>query len=190
MVISKVRRIFGPSHESFGNAKSGRPASTDRRSVVRAALLGGRETAGDFSPIDYVPKRGHVVGTTVLVVEVVGMFPHIQAENRGATFGQGRVLIGATFEDELSLVDGQPRPAAAESGRGRIGEFFLEVVQATEFGIDGLGQLASRSATAAVSGRRQNRPEQRVIRVTAAVVANNRADGFWNGRQSTNEVFD
>ena len=38
----------------------------------------------DLVPVDDVVEGGDVVGLTVLVVEGVGVFPHVEAEDRGA----------------------------------------------------------------------------------------------------------
>ena len=41
--------------------------------------LGGVEAAGHFVPVDDVVEGRDVVGATVLVVQVVGVLPHVQA---------------------------------------------------------------------------------------------------------------
>jgi len=45
---------------------------------------GGREPLGDLVPVDYVPPRVDVVGTAVLVLQVVGVLPHVDAQQRRA----------------------------------------------------------------------------------------------------------
>ncbi len=40
------------------------------------------ETPRDFGPIDDVPPGRDVVGATVLIFEVVGMFPDVDSEER------------------------------------------------------------------------------------------------------------
>ncbi len=42
------------------------------RSVIRSNLI----------PVDHMPKRGNVVGSTILVIEVVHMLPNIIPEYR------------------------------------------------------------------------------------------------------------
>src|SRR5690606_1290464 len=37
-------------------------------------------------PIDYVPEGADIVRPSVLVVEVIGMFPYVKAQNRGALY--------------------------------------------------------------------------------------------------------
>jgi len=38
----------------------------------------------DLFPVDDGPKRVDVLGTSVLILEVVGVLPHVQAQNRDA----------------------------------------------------------------------------------------------------------
>ena len=56
------------------------------------------EGFGDLVPIHHFPPRREVVGTAILVFEVVGMLPDIAAQNWGFaaahSWHQGVVLIG------------------------------------------------------------------------------------------------
>jgi len=45
--------------------------------------FGGGEAFVDFAPVDGVPPGGEVVGTLVLVFEVVGVLPDVVAEDGG-----------------------------------------------------------------------------------------------------------
>ncbi len=47
--------------------------------LTSVGLLCGCEASRNGIPIDDVPERGDVVGTAVLVVQVVGVFPHVEA---------------------------------------------------------------------------------------------------------------
>ena len=38
------------------------------------------KTPFNHAPVHYVPKRGYVLGAAVLVVQVVGMFPKVEAQ--------------------------------------------------------------------------------------------------------------
>src|SRR5262249_52668772 len=110
----------------------------------------------------------------VLVLQVVSMLPHVHAEDRGAAFHPGVVLIGGAFDDELAaLFNAEPGPAAAEAGGARVGEGFLEGGETAELVLDGFGESAG--GLAAALGR-HDRPKQRVVGVSGAVVANSRAD--------------
>ncbi len=45
-------------------------------------------------PVDEVPPVVHVLGSTVLVLEIVSMLPDIQANYGHLTLHQGAVLVG------------------------------------------------------------------------------------------------
>jgi hypothetical protein len=51
-----------------------------------------------LGPVDDIPDSAEVFGAPVLVLEVIGMFPHIYAEDRFALEGcyghEGVVLVG------------------------------------------------------------------------------------------------
>src|SRR3546814_2787056 len=71
----------------------------------------------DLVPVDHVVERADVVRTTVLVLQVVGVFPHVQAEDRGVARADALhervVLVGAALDRQLTgLVPAQPRTAA------------------------------------------------------------------------------
>ena len=71
--------------------------------------------------------------------------------------------------DFLGRIDRQPRPTAAELGQRGLGEFFLELREAAELGVDCLGEFA-RGPRAVVLLERF--PEKVVVVVAAGVVAN------------------
>src|SRR5580704_14551950 len=83
--------------------------------ALRAAPLAGRaEALGDRAPIDRVPPGVEVVGPLVLVLEVVGVLPHIHSEQRRGAEGDRVVLVGRADDRELRSVVHEPRPAGAE----------------------------------------------------------------------------
>ena len=56
------------------------PLALDRQARGEP-LLGGLEIGLNVLPIDHIPPRSHVVGTLVLVLEVVGVLPDRPADN-------------------------------------------------------------------------------------------------------------
>src|SRR5262245_17089221 len=52
-----------------------------RPSPLAGLFLGGVEAAGHLVPVDGVPPGGDVVGAAVLIVEVVGVLPDVEAED-------------------------------------------------------------------------------------------------------------
>ena len=55
----------------------------ERRNDVHGEILYCfAEPATDFVPIHYIPERGDVIGSLVLILEVVRVLPHVERENR------------------------------------------------------------------------------------------------------------
>jgi hypothetical protein len=52
-----------------------------------------KEEFFDVFPIDDVPKGVNVIGPAILVIEIVGVFPYVEKQNR-TSFGEGNVLVG------------------------------------------------------------------------------------------------
>src|SRR4026209_1215665 len=75
----------------------------------------GREFRPDGVPVDDVPPRLEVVGTPVLVVEVVGVLPDVDAEDRRLAVHHRRVLVGRGLHGQAGAVPDEPRPAGAET---------------------------------------------------------------------------
>src|SRR5262249_4341432 len=83
----------------------------------------------DGTPVHYLPPRRDVVGAAVLVAEVIGVLPDIQAEDRAAADHEWGVLIGGGFDGKRSVgLDDEPDPAAAEQGRGGGRKLLFELV--------------------------------------------------------------
>jgi hypothetical protein len=51
----------------------------DSRSLLLA--FGDGEAAIDFVPVDHVPPRSEVIGTAILIFEIVGVLPNVIEEN-------------------------------------------------------------------------------------------------------------
>src|SRR5271165_20353 len=126
-----------------------------------------REALCDGVPVDDVPPRVDVVGATVLVLQVVGVLPHVDAQQRGLAGREGRVLVGRSeYRETRSVVD-QPGPARAELVDARRLQRGLEVGERAECGLDSARQGAARGAAAAGA---HALPEERVVVVAAGVV--------------------
>jgi hypothetical protein len=108
--------------------------------------LSGRERRSPRSekygiPVDHIIKSGDVIGAAVLVVEVIGMFPHVDAEDGSETIRERRVLIGGGDNSESTALFDEPSPTGAEASGGRLGEFIFEGVKGIEGSIDCLGEV-------------------------------------------------
>src|SRR4029453_8440629 len=86
-----------------------------------------------------VNGRDDVVLPAVLIVEVVGMLPDVQGEQRGRARGKKVLAVGRRHNLQLALFGDEPRPAAAELPHRRLGECLPECVVASEGAFDPLG---------------------------------------------------
>src|SRR4028118_860059 len=114
-----------------------------------------------LAPVDHVPERVYVLQASVAVLEVVGVLPRVQPQDRDLLLHQRRVLVRRRLYRERAVgLDDQPRPPRAKQGdRGRGGgELLLEAVERAEAPGDveevfselrSKGVLGSRTATAA-----------------------------------------
>src|SRR5262245_15967391 len=78
----------------------------------QCAGLGRGVALADLCPIHYVPPRFEVVSAAVLVGEVIGVLPHVIAEQYALAIHQRSVLIGLRLERELAIARaGDEHPA-------------------------------------------------------------------------------
>src|SRR5690349_20857034 len=80
-------------HMREGAGKSRGPGRVSRGPGSESMLgAGSLVELGDVVPVDEVVDKGlQVVGTPVAIVDVIGMFPDVAAENRGGAVDQ-RIL--------------------------------------------------------------------------------------------------
>src|SRR5207248_5151413 len=142
----------------------------------------------DRFPVQGVEPRGHVVGAPVLVLEVVSVLPHVDAQQRRQLVHERAVLVGVALDRQLSLpVRDEPRPAAAELPDRGLLQLLLELVIATDGGLDRVGDASRGVATAA---RTHDRPADGVVGVAAGVVADRRPDVLRDVVDPPEQVFD
>ena len=66
-------------------------------------------------PVDDAPHCGEMIDTAVLIVEVVGMFPYVDAENGLQSVANGVACIGFLRNHEFPFaVTGKPYPTATK----------------------------------------------------------------------------
>ena len=100
----------------------------------------------------------------------------------------GLSWFGSRNDFELAaLVLDQPGPAAAETPAPAAANFSLKSIEAAEGRLDVVGQFAFRFAACV---RAHDFPEERMVRVTAAVVAHDRANVFRHGVQIADQILD
>src|SRR5262245_44745135 len=98
--------------------------------LLAAALL---VALGDDIPVDHVPPGVQVVGASILILEVVGVFPDIVAHDRVCPLHVWTILVGAgSHLQRASLTKHEPDPAGAKALDPRILEGSLELIEAAE----------------------------------------------------------
>mmetsp|Transcript_918 Transcript_918/g.1904 ORF Transcript_918/g.1904 Transcript_918/m.1904 type:complete len:210 (-) Transcript_918:257-886(-) len=144
---------------------------------------GGRLVVlGHFRPVDDLPPGGDVLRPAVLILEVVGMLPHVNAHDRDEPIAvhERVVLVGGGHDlDGAVLSHRQPGPAGAEHPRRGGGEGSLELIERAVRRADLLGE-DSRWLSAAVGPH--DRPEHAVVVVAAACVVELRRLGAGHER--------
>src|SRR5262245_3856121 len=93
-----VPRMANPGSPGEWNCRGIASAAGDARRLAtpQAALLatlGGGELRLDRLPVHRVPPRINVVGPQVLVLQVIGVLPHVHAQNRHQPLHQRAVLV-------------------------------------------------------------------------------------------------
>ncbi len=61
--------------------------------IVLATQCLRAHALGDFVPAHDIPPGCDVVGALILVFEIVGVLPYVQAQNRRHALGQRRILV-------------------------------------------------------------------------------------------------
>ncbi len=83
-----------------------------------------------------------MIDTAVLIVEVVGMFPYVDAENGLQSVANGVASIGFLRNHEFTFaVTGKPYPTATEKTGAFLLELLFEGFERAKLCIDGFGQL-------------------------------------------------
>src|SRR6266545_503888 len=145
-----------------------------------ASLL---EAPRHLRPVDDVPPGLDVLGAAVLVLEVVGVLPDVEPEQRHVAIHDRRVLVRKGLDRDAGPVPDQPRPTTAEARDRSLRERLLELAEIA----DCLGERAVRLPAAV---RAHHLPEHAVVRVAADVVANGGADVLRNDLDARQDVLD
>ena len=141
-----------PNPESPAAGRGGGPFSgRQSRSVVGFRLL----------PIQHIPKRRHIVGPHVLVLEVVGVLPYVQADDRRRATSSGAAVDRTVPTDSQNTrnVDERggrrfetwswdvPRSLAAGSDRDQRTRLIMALAhQIVEFSVNWLAGYAARGS--------------------------------------------
>src|SRR5665647_1282275 len=99
----------------------------------RMLLVGGEEQLFYVLPIHQVLEKClEIIGPSVAIIDVIGVFPHIAAQNRCSTMNQRIFTVRGFGDAELSVFHRQPAPARSELGRAGRGEIGFHLLDAAE----------------------------------------------------------
>src|SRR5262249_18154100 len=104
----------------------------------------------DVLPVDDLPEGLHPFSLDVLVLQVIGMLPHVEYENRHSAVPDVALVVVDLLGHE-SFSDRLPRkraPARALDVECSLTELVLEIGYGTEPFFGSLGQLSFRLAPA------------------------------------------
>ena len=98
-------------------------------------------------PVYYAPEGIDVVGAFVLIIQVVGMLPNVEAQQRGQSCAYGIASVRFFGDVQLAvLINRQPCPARTEQSDCCRVEFLLEILETAEVAFDGFRQFPGRFA--------------------------------------------
>ena len=110
-------------------------AAAKRRWLLRGRRLGVH--LFDLVPVDEIVEPGfEIFRTRVAVVDVIGVLPHIAAEQRPAAMHQRVLAVGRFGHFQLAVFQRQPGPARTELGRAGGQDVGLERVEAAQVAVD------------------------------------------------------
>src|SRR6204780_1359537 len=142
-----------------------------------AAQLG--QVLGGEIPIGEIREEGlEEIRAPVLVIEIIGVLPHVAGEQRHQPERDRVDRIGGFDDFQLAAVQRQPHPAAAELANPGLDEVVLEIGQAAELVFDPLGEFAGGLAAALLL---HAVPEEFVVPGLGGVVENRRLGAVLGG---------
>ena len=137
---TRDRRGWADAKADCPRHLSGRDQIVERPRARRVVAL------RDLGPVHHVPPGGEVIGATVLVFQVIGVLPHIVAEQHAAAVHHRRVLIGPVDHRKLPrAIDAHHRPAGAELRQAGAVDRLLQLVERAEVAVDRRAKFAARA---------------------------------------------
>src|ERR1700712_3831671 len=133
-------------HPALTSAPGAKTSKSERSKLLRCGFV----ALQDVVPVDQAVDEGfEVFRAGVAVVDVIGVFPDVDAEDRGGAVNQRIFAVRGLRDFELAVLDRNPGPAGAELGGARSGEIGLELVIAAEIGCKSAFELAGQLVAAA-----------------------------------------
>ena len=114
-------------------------------------MLGDLLVAASYNvPVYDRPDILDVVGTAILIAEVVSMLPDIDTEEGAKTMHYRVASVRLLRDDEFTIfLSREPSPTRAEERRASREEFLLEGFKAAPLGDNGIEELTRRLASLA-----------------------------------------
>ena len=101
------------------------------------------QPVGHNLPVDDLPNGLHMVGATIEIVDVVGMFPHVDAQQRRLIIAQRIAGIALFANDQTAiLLLSQPCPSRAKERESGLCELLFKGVEAAKIAINQFEQRA------------------------------------------------
>ena len=138
-------------------------------------------------PVDDTEEVFHKIRSAVLVLQIVGMFPYVQCQQRFLPFCERIILVGGRENFQMVSVKHQPCPAASELGNRSRCKFLFEIFKGTKVSFN---LFSHRAVEGSASLRCHHFPEKGVVEITAAIVSHSAADVFGKKIQVADEITD
>src|SRR4051812_18437451 len=104
----------------FGASNQRRQATSI--SLQQSAATSASQALVDLRPVHDIEPGADVVGAAILVLEIIGVFPDVNPEQRSLALHDRAVLIRCAFNRQLAAAGDHPGPAAAEPADASLGE--------------------------------------------------------------------
>src|SRR5258708_38489381 len=178
-----VSKIEGPGPRESDRARGVCESFT---SLGLLLFRGCKEIAGCV-PVDRVPPSLDVVGTEILILQIVGMFPDVQSDHGLSGKKICGVLIRRGIDGQLAFSYQQPGPAGAKAPQPGGRKFRLKFRERSKRRVDRSSQVPLRFTAAAFL---HQRPEEGMIPMAPAVVTHGRPDVVGDGIKTLQKLID
>src|ERR1700730_10170210 len=155
-----------PDSRDSGSDPSDHPGMTELASGFREQLV-------DILPVhQMIDKRLQIIRTAIAIIDVVGVLPDVNAEDRRGAVHQRVLAVGRLGDFELAVLHRQPGPARTELANAGGGEIGLEFLKPAKVLGDLLFQTAGQFGATAI--RLHPVPEMQMIVVLAGIIEDRR----------------
>lgn len=144
------------------------------------------ESFAHEAPVDNLLESLEILHSAILILQIVGVFPHVDSEERSASGGKWTVLVGRCFDFEFAVTQGQPGPTATEHFQGDGLKFLLQSVLGSKGAFDGFCEGTGGSVSLLLA---ETLPQQAMVIMPAAMIADIVADRLRDGIEVFKEIL-